>query len=426
MKSMSFTNLTVMLTTLIAASSNSTVLAADPPVDPPVVQVLATDPTALEGASTGAFTFIRNRGTNADLSVNYLLKGTASNGVDYVLLPGAATIPAGYLAADILVQPIVDPMNHGNKTVMLNLQTNLAYQLGERRSATVTIVDDIYNNLPPVVTLVRPTNGTVFSAPANINLEAEASDQDDEVQSVSFYANDRFLGRDEHSPFSLVWSNAPAGEYTLFARAVDPFGKSTLSGPVHIRVVQTNLPPRVSIVTPANGSVFGLPANVNVLVEAADPDDAVTQVKIYGDEHLLGTFTSGPYSLTWSNVPPGQHVIVARAIDAVGLSAYAVAHFSVSNAPPIVRLTAPANRANFPVLANIALEAEASDPDDAVVRVSFWANERLLGVVTNTPYSLIWSNAPPGIFALTARATDQFGLRGYSRPVLISVSGPAD
>ena len=424
MKSMSFTNITVLLTTLLVAGKISTVLAADPPPEPPVVQILATDPTALEGASTGSFTLIRNQGTNVDLLVNYLIKGTASNGVDYVLLPGAATIPAGYLAADVLVQPIVDPMNHGNKTVVLNLQTNLAYRLGERRSATVTIVDDIYNNLPPTVSLVNPTNGTVFPAPAIITLEAEASDPDDSVQSVSFYANDRFLGRDEHSPFSLVWSNAPAGEYTLFARAVDPFGRSTLSSPVHVKVEQTNKPPVINIVTPTNGSAFGLPANVDILAEASDVDDAVTQVKIYGDEHLLGTFTSGPYSLTWSNVPPGRHVIVARATDAVGLSAYAVTHISVSNAPPIVRLTAPVEGANFPALANITLAAEASDPDDAVVRVSFWANERLLGVVTNTPYSLIWSNAPPGIFKLTARATDQFGLRAYSKPVLISVSGP--
>ena len=131
-------------------------------------------------------------------------------------------------------------MNHGNKTVVLNLQTNLAYRLGEKRSATVTIVDDIYNNLPPAVSLVNPTNGTIFSAPANITIEADASDPDDSVQSVSFYANDRFLGRDEHSPFSLVWSNVHAGEYTLFARAVDPFGRSTLSSPVHVKVVQTN------------------------------------------------------------------------------------------------------------------------------------------------------------------------------------------
>jgi hypothetical protein len=503
----------VVLSVLLGGSTISTIRAADPPV----VQVLATDPTALEGASTGAFTLIRSQGTNADLAVNYTVKGTASNGVDYVLLPGSATIPAGYLAADVLVQPIVDPMNRGNKTVVLNLQTNLTYRLGERRTATVTIVDDIFNNLPPTVALVRPTNGTVFPVPANITLEAEATDADDAVQSVSFYVNDHFLGRDEHAPFSLVWSNAPAGEYTLFARAVDPFGRSTLSSPVHVQVVQTNRPPVVSIVTPANGSVFGLPANIEIRAEASDPDDPVVQVKIFGDEHLLGTFTSGPYSLTWSNVPPGRHVIVARATDAVGLSASAVAQcivsnappvvtiaspangavftqpanidvrveasdaddavvqvkiygdehllgsftngpysltwsnvpsgrhvivaratdavglsasavarFTVSNAPPRVSLTAPINGANFPPLANITLAAEATDPDDAVVRVSFWANERLLGVVTNSPYSLVWSNVPPGIYALTARATDPFGLRGYSKPSLISVSGPVN
>src|SRR6266480_3308451 len=120
MKRFSFTSGTIILSALMGGSTISTVLAADPPVEPPLVQLLATDPTALEGASTGAFTLIRSRDTNADLAVNYLIKGTASNGVDYVLLPSSATIPAGFLAADIVVQPIVDPMNRGNKTVVLN------------------------------------------------------------------------------------------------------------------------------------------------------------------------------------------------------------------------------------------------------------------------------------------------------------------
>ena len=46
-------------------------------------------------------------GTN-DLTVFYTIQGTASNGVDYVALPGSVTIPAGSLYVDIPVDILGD------------------------------------------------------------------------------------------------------------------------------------------------------------------------------------------------------------------------------------------------------------------------------------------------------------------------------
>src|SRR3974377_203651 len=73
----------------------------------PLVVVVAPAPTALEGTSSGAFTLIRNGSTDVDLAINVNLSGTASNGVDYVQIPNSITIPAGSLATDIKVDPII-------------------------------------------------------------------------------------------------------------------------------------------------------------------------------------------------------------------------------------------------------------------------------------------------------------------------------
>ena len=54
------------------------------------------------------FTIRRDGPTNASLTVTYDLGGTASNGVDYVELPGTATIPAGEQSTLISVVPIDD------------------------------------------------------------------------------------------------------------------------------------------------------------------------------------------------------------------------------------------------------------------------------------------------------------------------------
>ena len=397
-------------------------LAADTPApaETPLVEILATDPTALEGTSSGAFTVLRSAASEADLVVSYAIAGTAANGVDYVLIKDQVTIPAKYMAVDVLIQPIADSINRGNKTVLLTLQTNAAYRLQEHQRATVTLVDDLFNNQAPTVALTAPADGALFKLPCVVTLEATASDADDAVQRVSFYADDRYLGRATNSPFTLSWTNPPAGTYALFARAVDVVGKSTLSALVHVTV--TNVPPTVTLLSPAEGAVIPVPANVTIQAEAADIDGTVAKVQFYGDGKLLETLTSSPYTFVWKNVPPGKHEVKVRALDGFGGAASASAHFTVSDAPPTVALVQPVGGARFTAHTNISLEAQASDSDGTVASVSFWANGRYLGVVTKTPFVLTWKDVSAGSYILKAIATDEFGAKTVSQPVAIVVS----
>jgi chitinase len=90
----------------------------------------------------------------------------------------------------------------------------------------------------------------------------------------------------------------------------------------------------------------------------------------------------------------------------------------------MVTLTSPTNGANFLVHQNISLSADASDPSDSdtIASVSFYANDHLLGMSTSAPFSLVWSNAPAGLFALRAVATDSSGDQGRSKRVFINVT----
>ena len=69
----------------------------------PVVEIVASDAVAGEfGTNTARFTVVCPNGTNAaPLTVNYSVGGTATPGVDYAVLPGSVTIPAGALATNI-------------------------------------------------------------------------------------------------------------------------------------------------------------------------------------------------------------------------------------------------------------------------------------------------------------------------------------
>jgi len=311
----------------------------------PLVVVVAPDPTAFVGTSSGAFTLIRYGPTNDTLAVNVHLSGTASNGVDYVGIPDVISIPAGTLATDVKVDPMVNATNRGNKTVIIAVQTNSDYRLGEQRRAQVKIIDDSFDFLPPTVTMTSPTNNSAFQNPASITLLADASDPGVQIQSVGFYANDQFLGRSTTSPYSVVWSNPPSGQFALFARAVDQFGRSALSAPVHITV--TDIDPIVTLTSPTNGANFLIHQNIPLAADANDPDTnaSIVSVSFYANDHRLGTVTNAPYSLVWSNAPSGRFTLRAVATDNSGDKGYSkpvfinVSTFSVTKSDSVVITT---------------------------------------------------------------------------------------
>src|SRR5439155_10410521 len=110
-------------------------------------------------------------------------------------------------------------------------------------SAPVTVTV----NYAPSVSITNPLVGTTFVRPTNILIQATASDVETNgsVTKVEFFAGTTLLGTDTNAPFSITWSNVPAGSYTLFARATDNQGATANSAGVPIIVYETNAPPLV-------------------------------------------------------------------------------------------------------------------------------------------------------------------------------------
>ncbi len=94
------------------------------------------------------------------------------------------------------------------------------------------------------------------------------------------------------------------------------------------------------------------------------------------------------------------------------------------NAAPVVAITAPAPNSTFIPPTNLTVTADAFDTDGTVTHVEFFANGISLGTDTNAPYSVTWSNAAAGTYALTARARDDdFGV-SISAPVPVVIFQP--
>ncbi len=183
---------------MVSAPVNITILPSPPPPTnrPAIVSIVATDPVAVEGTNSwiwkgetnstptwaswptairclftnsgpknAVFTVHRFGITNNDLTVNYDVGGTASNGVDYVALPGYAIIPAGGRDAVITVVPIDDGPPDVNKTVILALTPSTnnpsGYLPGFPRRAAAIIID---SNVPHPVTGILPDKSFHFVA----------------------------------------------------------------------------------------------------------------------------------------------------------------------------------------------------------------------------------------------------------------------
>jgi hypothetical protein len=91
---------------------------------------------------SGLFTVRRVGNAISNLTVNYNIGGTASNGVDYAALQGYVTIPAGEAYALIPIVPIDNGPPYAPKTVVLKLAPSANYAIGFPPAAAVLILGE--------------------------------------------------------------------------------------------------------------------------------------------------------------------------------------------------------------------------------------------------------------------------------------------
>ena len=82
----------------------------------------------------------------------------------------------------------------------------------------------------------------------------------------------------------------------------------------------SNQPPTVSLTAPTSDSILTIPASITVSATASDVDGTIAGVDFYAGPVLLGTDTSSPYSVSWTERVAGSYPIVAVARDSGGAS----------------------------------------------------------------------------------------------------------
>jgi uncharacterized repeat protein (TIGR01451 family) len=101
-------------------------------------------------------------------------------------------------------------------------------------------------------------------------------------------------------------------------------------------------------------------------------------------------------------------------------------YISINNHHPNANISSPVTGKSYYALANLSILVDATDEDGSIDKVEIYANDNLIGTVTNRPYSFKWSKVPSGNYTLIAKATDNYGATATSTPVKVRVWQKSD
>jgi uncharacterized repeat protein (TIGR02059 family) len=185
-----------------------------------------------------------------------------------------------------------------------------------------------------------------------------------------------------------------------------------------------NRAPSAILTSPVSNSSFTSPSNISIAATATDADGSVSLVEFFNGSTKIGSASSVPYSIIWSNVIAGSYSLTAVVTDnqnaktvssAISIS---VAEKKTSpNRHPYIRISNPHKGNSYSNLTTVTIDAIASDPDGTISKVEFYNGSERLVEVTTAPYTFIWKDVVPGNYTITAIATDNLNDTTKSSPV---------
>jgi hypothetical protein len=279
-----------------------------------------------------------------------------------------------------------------------------------------------------VLSLTAPASGASIPQNSSFFLRSSASMSDAVVGSVEFFVNGVSAGTVTRAPYNLAHTTAlPPGAYTVSARALLTDGVTTVDSVTNTLTVvtATGTAPTVSLTAPSTGSFAAVNSSVTLSAVASDADGFIPTttpggVIFYVDGDPVATDLVAPYSVTWSPSAAKSYSIRALAVDDKGNQTLSNAVIVTAVAAmPTVSLAAPANNATGTVGSAVTLTASAAASTGAAVAgVTFFQNGTQIGAEdTLAPYTVSFTPATAGTYALTATVRDDAGISATSSTV---------
>jgi RHS repeat-associated protein len=305
----------------------------DDPPPPPYAAAMVSQsvPTSMVAGQTYAVSVqMQNNGTMTWTAANAYRLGS-QNPIDNTTWGLGRVNVAGTILQDQVATfafNVVAPSTPGTYNFQWKMVRDGVTWFG---APTTNVAVTVVANALPSISLTAPASGQSFQTGSALALTANASDSDGTVQRVEFWVDGVLLAQDTSAPYAATWSVA-AGSHAIVAKAFDNFGASRSSATATVTGFTPNVPPSVSLTSPANGQAF-TGGSVALSATASDSDGTVQRVEFWVDGAKWSEDTASPYAGAWTSVA-GTHTVSAKAFDNSGAST-ASSTVSISvNTPP--------------------------------------------------------------------------------------------
>ena len=302
---------------------------------------------------------------------------------------------------------------------------------GKAVSAPIQIILTT-GNLPPVIVSTSPAAGDFVPVPGKFTFTVVAYDPDGEIKSISVNRG-KFVKA--HGP--TYWTENDEGQtvltdirweagyfpesaaYKFTVDVEDNQDKVTTED----FVFTINHAPTIELTSPVDGTEFVSPATITLAATASDnaADGALAKVEFFANGELVKKLTQAPFEFAWEGVGAGEYEIIAAVTDRhVQVVETASVKVTVSQGADIT-LTAPTGDITFVPGETVRLAASVSQGGAAITQVEFFKNDQLIGVDTEAPFELDWTENEPGLYMITVQVTDAKGGSAATSPVEAAV-----
>ena len=420
-----------------------------------------------ENAGVATITVSRVNGSTGAVSVSYVTAdGTAVHAVDYRAQAGTLAWADGDTTDKTFDVPLID--HHLTTGAVVSLSLTLSAPTGgavlntlSQASVNITRNESITQ---PTVLLTSPPSGLSVVAGASLPLAANINDPSGLLTQLQFQIDGTQVGMTTAAGPYTFNATAPTilGAHQITAIAIDNQGRqNTSSVSVTVTAANPSKPaPTVAIVTSLDQRSLAAGSTVTLDAAATAADGTPLQrVDFYANGTLFasldgsGNVISSIYPVTnrptrrdapgavagngvfqTNFVLPGTDTfinLIAVALDQLGqsqVSAPATVHSvaATNDHPPAVTLTDVTNGAPVKIGTALSLPLAVSDPDTSggnsiIAQVEYFVNTDQAQVLTAAPFiDFSFTPTASGKYVLSAVATDDGGLAGFSDPVTIN------
>jgi len=280
----------------------------------------------------------------------------------------------------------------------------------------------VQENRKPIITIESPLNNSIINYGNVVTLSVNSSDPDNNLSVIEYYLDgNRVKAKgviSDPDPYKFDFTSLDPGNYQMIAKAIDTKGAFDMDT---IWVTINSLPTAI-ITSPANGNYYQSGTNITVNMNASDEDGYIENVILYNGSSQLGTDNNSPFQIRIENIRAGNYRLKAKAIDNdSGEGSSNEVKIRVVEDTFRIKIINLEDYTYKPTGSSLIVETEIFDPFNAIKKVVFYDNERIIWEDVSRPFTLQMKSFPVGDYYIKAKAISLKGNEMVSNMVHILI-----